>query len=146
MGVANHCTETYKVLVYTLGHITLFFHHKKKLIHQSLVDALPSEWVLFVEAFKNKPKRFPYFTSIGTIGITIMLDGALSNSSNEVIGESSHIFFTSFLGCLFLLLAFFFLFALLLSDFGNTQWILLPGLCFCHQICPDTATLPTPDR
>ena len=84
-----------------------------------MVDAFPSERVLFMEAFKNKPEGFPDFTSIGTIGVAIMLDGTLSNSSNEVIEESSYIFFTSFLGSLFLLFASFFLFALLLSDFGK---------------------------
>ena len=119
MGVAYHCTETYKVFINTLGHIAFFLQHKEKLIHQSLVDTLPSEWVLFMEAFKNKPERLPYFASVGTIGIAIVLDGTLSDSYNEVIEESSHIFFTSFFGSLFLLLALFFLFALLLSDFGK---------------------------
>ena len=56
---------------------------------------------------------------VHTVGIAIMLDGALSDSCNEVIEESSHIFFTSILGSLFPLLAFFFLFALLFSDFGK---------------------------
>jgi hypothetical protein len=59
------------------------------------------------------------FTGVGTIGITIVLDGTLSDSSNEVIEESSYIFFTSFLGSLFVQLAFFFLFALLFSDFDK---------------------------
>ena len=119
MGIANHCTETNKVFVNTLGHIAIFLHHKKKLIYQSLIDTFPSEWVLFVKALKNKPERFPYFASIGAIGVAIVLDGTLSDSSNEVIEESSYIFFTGFLGSLFLLLAFFFLFALLFPNFGK---------------------------
>ena len=119
MGIANHRTETNKVFVNALGHITIFLHHKKKLIHQSLIDTFPSEWVLFMKAFKDKSERLPNFASVGTIGVAIVLDGTLSYSSNEVIEKSSYIFFTGFLCSLFPLLAFFFLFALLFSDFGK---------------------------